>query len=267
MRKRFVWIPRKVQNLSSDCRCVGAGSVTTIAGGPNRTGHTDGEGGGASFSSDFDVAYLRSSCALLIADRGNRMIREIKLSKEDGRCPGAPVRKNSLAGSVMWINYIHENVRCLWLLWITQLLCSEQYYPSHLICVWCCRCKQLCSIALCLSIAIRYWGDSYGFGNMYVCIGWAFVHWNLIMYHLADTKGMVAMVRSRCTFIVGFCIGCSGGQATGEANTVLLLLGNLQNVSKGFRAFHTSLVMAPHNLHGANDFILLSWRLYSTLSG
>lgn len=100
MWKRFVWSPKKVESLSTDCSCVGAGSVTTIAGGSNRTGHTDGEGSGASFSNDFDVAYIRSSCSLLIADRGNRMIREIKLSHKDGRCSGAPVRKSSLAGAL-----------------------------------------------------------------------------------------------------------------------------------------------------------------------
>lgn len=65
------------------------------------------------------------------------------------------------------------------------------------------------------------------------------MHCNLIMQQLADTKGMVAMVRSHCTFPCVFCIGCSGGEATGEAITVLLLWGNLQTGFKGFKAFHT----------------------------
>ncbi|CAM6031061.1 unnamed protein product [Sphagnum balticum] len=62
--------------------------VTTIAGGSNMTGRRDGEGKEASFSNDFDVIYMRSSCCLLIADRGNRMIREIQLPRVGGSCPG-----------------------------------------------------------------------------------------------------------------------------------------------------------------------------------
>jgi hypothetical protein len=47
---------------------IDTGDVTTIAGGSNMTGRRDGEGKEASFSNDFDVIYMRSSCCLLIAD-------------------------------------------------------------------------------------------------------------------------------------------------------------------------------------------------------
>jgi hypothetical protein len=47
---------------------IDTGDVTTIAGGSNMTGHRDGEGKEASFSNDFDVIYMHSSCCLLIAD-------------------------------------------------------------------------------------------------------------------------------------------------------------------------------------------------------
>jgi len=65
------------------------GLVTTIAGGSNRTGHNDGEGSEVTFSNDFDVTYLRSTCSLAVTDRGNRMIREIQLPQFIGRCGGA----------------------------------------------------------------------------------------------------------------------------------------------------------------------------------
>ncbi|CAM6057495.1 unnamed protein product [Sphagnum tenellum] len=74
--------------------------VTTIAGGSNMTGRRDGEGKEASFSNDFDVIYMRSSCCLLIADRGNRMISEIQLPRVGGSCPGNSGSK--LGGLSQW---------------------------------------------------------------------------------------------------------------------------------------------------------------------
>jgi hypothetical protein len=77
------------------------GFVTTIAGGSNKTGHTDGKGQEASFSNDFAVTYVRNCCCLLVADHGNRMVRQIQLPQVDGHCPGvipkAP-RRNILGG-------------------------------------------------------------------------------------------------------------------------------------------------------------------------
>lgn len=87
-----------------------AGVVTTIAGGSNRTGHNDGEGSEVTFSNDFDVTYLRSTCTLVIADRGNRMIREIQLPQFIGRCSGAsPNSPGSTFTSRLWMkSYSHE---------------------------------------------------------------------------------------------------------------------------------------------------------------
>lgn len=58
--------------------------VTTIAGGKsNVAGYRDGPGEDAMFSNDFDVMYVRSTCSLLVIDRGNAAIRQISLNQED----------------------------------------------------------------------------------------------------------------------------------------------------------------------------------------
>jgi len=58
--------------------------VTTIAGGKsNVAGYRDGPGEDAKFSNDFDVMYIRSTCSLLVIDRGNAAIRQIFLNPED----------------------------------------------------------------------------------------------------------------------------------------------------------------------------------------
>ncbi|CAL4998637.1 unnamed protein product [Urochloa decumbens] len=60
------------------------GYTTTIAGGlSSGHGHRDGPGQNATFSPDFELAYVPKICALLVADRGNRMIRQIHLKPED----------------------------------------------------------------------------------------------------------------------------------------------------------------------------------------
>ncbi|XP_065878977.1 uncharacterized protein [Euphorbia lathyris] len=61
------------------------GFMTTIAGGKwgRREGHVDGPSEDAKFSNDFDVAYIGSSCSLLVIDRGNQAIREIQLHHDD----------------------------------------------------------------------------------------------------------------------------------------------------------------------------------------
>eukprot|EP00262_Sarcandra_glabra_P014637 TRINITY_DN4319_c0_g1_i1.p1 TRINITY_DN4319_c0_g1~~TRINITY_DN4319_c0_g1_i1.p1 ORF type:complete len:271 (+),score=35.82 TRINITY_DN4319_c0_g1_i1:73-885(+) len=61
-------------------RKVSRSGVTTIAGGySNKTGNTDGPAQNASFSNDFDLVFVPKLCALLISDRGNRLIRQINL--------------------------------------------------------------------------------------------------------------------------------------------------------------------------------------------
>jgi len=58
--------------------------TSTIAGGySKKAGHIDGPAQNASFSNDFDLAYIPTICALLISDRGNRLIRQLKLKPED----------------------------------------------------------------------------------------------------------------------------------------------------------------------------------------
>lgn len=60
--------------------------VTTIAGGSKTPGHVDGSGRNASFSNDFELAYIPERCALMICDHGNKLVRQINLKSED--CAG-----------------------------------------------------------------------------------------------------------------------------------------------------------------------------------
>ncbi|EEF44905.1 uncharacterized protein LOC8280545 [Ricinus communis] len=66
-------------------RKISDGGVTTIAGGKwtRAGGHVDGPSEDAKFSNDFDIAYIGSSCSLLVIDRGNQAIREIQLNDDD----------------------------------------------------------------------------------------------------------------------------------------------------------------------------------------
>ncbi|CAA0815886.1 NHL domain-containing protein [Striga hermonthica] len=71
-----------ISNLA--IRKIGEAGVTTIAGGKsNVAGYRDGPSEDAKFSNDFDVIYVRSTCSLLVIDRGNAALRQISLSKED----------------------------------------------------------------------------------------------------------------------------------------------------------------------------------------
>ncbi|XP_038904764.1 uncharacterized protein LOC120091031 isoform X2 [Benincasa hispida] len=70
--------------LNLAIRKIGDAGVTTIAGGKsNVAGYRDGPGEDAKFSNDFDVMYIRSTCSLLVIDRGNAAIRQISLNQED----------------------------------------------------------------------------------------------------------------------------------------------------------------------------------------
>ncbi|XP_043703659.1 uncharacterized protein LOC122653785 isoform X2 [Telopea speciosissima] len=65
-------------------RKISKSGVTTIAGGySNRTGKVDGPAQNATFSDDFELAFVPERCALLISDRGTRLIRQINLKPED----------------------------------------------------------------------------------------------------------------------------------------------------------------------------------------
>ncbi|CAJ2665461.1 unnamed protein product [Trifolium pratense] len=72
--------------LNMAIRKISDEGVTTIAGGGKRGqvgGHVDGPSEDAKFSNDFDVVYVRTSCSLLVVDRGNNAIREIQLNQHD----------------------------------------------------------------------------------------------------------------------------------------------------------------------------------------
>uniref|UniRef100_A0A0E0E9F2 Uncharacterized protein n=1 Tax=Oryza meridionalis TaxID=40149 RepID=A0A0E0E9F2_9ORYZ len=61
-----------------------SGFTTTIAGGRSKgPGRKDGPTQNATFSPDFELVYVPKMCALLITDRGNRLIRQINLKRED----------------------------------------------------------------------------------------------------------------------------------------------------------------------------------------
>ncbi|XP_019185644.1 PREDICTED: uncharacterized protein LOC109180484 [Ipomoea nil] len=56
--------------------------VVTIAGGKRFQGDRPREDD-AKLSNDFDVVYVRSSCSLLVIDRGNRAIKQVQLHEHD----------------------------------------------------------------------------------------------------------------------------------------------------------------------------------------
>lgn len=65
-------------------RKISNSGVTTIAGGHSgKSGKVDGPAQYSSFSEDFEVTFVQGACALLISDRGNRLIRQIKLKQSD----------------------------------------------------------------------------------------------------------------------------------------------------------------------------------------
>ncbi|VAH42908.1 unnamed protein product [Triticum turgidum subsp. durum] len=69
---------------SHDSTVLNERYTTTIAGGYSAgTGHRDEPAQNATFSPDFELTYIPKICALLVADRGNRLIRQIKLKPED----------------------------------------------------------------------------------------------------------------------------------------------------------------------------------------
>ncbi|KAF8701986.1 hypothetical protein HU200_033320 [Digitaria exilis] len=60
------------------------GYTTTIAGGlSSGSGRRDGPAQNATFSAEFELVYVPKMCALLVADRGSRLIRQINLKPED----------------------------------------------------------------------------------------------------------------------------------------------------------------------------------------
>ncbi|KAG5522259.1 hypothetical protein RHGRI_034442 [Rhododendron griersonianum] len=64
-------------------RKISKSGVTTIAGGSKTPGHEDGPGRNASFSPDFELAFIPERCALMICDHGHKLVRQINLKSED----------------------------------------------------------------------------------------------------------------------------------------------------------------------------------------
>ncbi|KAK4261292.1 hypothetical protein QN277_004311 [Acacia crassicarpa] len=65
-------------------RKISRSGVTTIAGGFSRKeGNKDGPAQNATFSNDFELAFVPSKCLLLVSDHGNKLVRQINLKKED----------------------------------------------------------------------------------------------------------------------------------------------------------------------------------------
>lgn len=59
--------------------------MTTIAGGEfsEKSRTKDGPALNASFSNDFDLAFIPGLCALLVSDHMHRLVRQINLKEED----------------------------------------------------------------------------------------------------------------------------------------------------------------------------------------
>ncbi|GKD76411.1 hypothetical protein Tco_1339032, partial [Tanacetum coccineum] len=80
-RKNNIYIADKSNHV---IRKISKSGVTTIAGGNIRkTGKADGPAQNASFSDDFELSFDPKRCALLIADHGNRLVRQLNLKAED----------------------------------------------------------------------------------------------------------------------------------------------------------------------------------------
>lgn len=64
-------------------RKISKSGVTTIAGGSKTPGNADGSRRNASFSTDFELAFIPERCVLMICDHGNKLVRQINLKSED----------------------------------------------------------------------------------------------------------------------------------------------------------------------------------------
>ncbi|PIA62124.1 hypothetical protein AQUCO_00200253v1 [Aquilegia coerulea] len=103
-------------------RKISKSGVTTIAGGHSRkSGNVDGPAQDASFSDDFELTFVPELCALLISDRGNRLIRQMNLNPND--CRSSSEWKLGASGSVLL------GVACLILGSVITLAVGLVVYP------------------------------------------------------------------------------------------------------------------------------------------
>ncbi|CAL5421366.1 unnamed protein product [Camellia sinensis] len=89
-------------------RKISKSGVTTIAGGNSTIGCVDGPGRQASFSTDFELAFVPERCALMICDHGNLVVRQINLKPQD--CDRGPQPVLSMAA---WAWPLGVGVSCL----------------------------------------------------------------------------------------------------------------------------------------------------------
>ncbi|KAM2330632.1 hypothetical protein ACFX1X_021435 [Malus domestica] len=81
-------------------RKISASGVSTIAGGySQKPGREDGPAQNATFSPDIELAFAADQCMLLVSDRGNQLVRLIRLKPED--CYGTSSSK--LGAVSVWI--------------------------------------------------------------------------------------------------------------------------------------------------------------------
>ncbi|KAF5203489.1 Nhl domain-containing protein [Thalictrum thalictroides] len=81
-------------------RKISKSGVTTIAGGRSKkSGNVDGPAQDASFSDDFELSFVPELCVLLISDRGNRLIRQMNLDRND--CRGGSEWKLGASGCIL----------------------------------------------------------------------------------------------------------------------------------------------------------------------
>ncbi|KAL7196803.1 hypothetical protein ACSBR1_036753 [Camellia fascicularis] len=89
-------------------RKISKSGVTTIAGGNSTIGRVDGPGRRASFSTNFELAFVPERCALMICDHGNQVVRQINLKPQD--CDRGPQPVLSMAA---WAWPLGVGVSCL----------------------------------------------------------------------------------------------------------------------------------------------------------
>ena len=76
----LIFTPIELYSFINDDAILG---VTTIAGGSKIIGKADGPGRNASFSTDFELAFIPERCALMICDHGHQLVRQINLKSQD----------------------------------------------------------------------------------------------------------------------------------------------------------------------------------------
>ncbi|KAF3431303.1 hypothetical protein FNV43_RR26034 [Rhamnella rubrinervis] len=102
-RRGNVYVADKFNHVIRKISGSGTG-VTTIAGGyTQKTGALDGPAQNATFSDDFELDFVAETCALLVSDHGNQLVRQINLKAED--CSGS-----SSSGGELFFVFDLDNV-------------------------------------------------------------------------------------------------------------------------------------------------------------